>query len=135
MALADCCRPLFACRMIHRYSPAVVVLERPPPIFLTAVPGVWNAFKARETTLAATLVTVRPSSSFPIILQRVKSSRNNNSSIALCYQLEWFAGCEASRSRNQRDRVVEKTLGFLNGVFALDVESELLVLTALSDTE
>ncbi|GFX17161.1 BRCA1-associated RING domain protein 1 [Trichonephila clavipes] len=33
MTLADCCRPLFACRMIHRSSPAVVVLERPPPIF------------------------------------------------------------------------------------------------------
>ncbi|GFU54623.1 hypothetical protein TNCV_2160961 [Trichonephila clavipes] len=49
--------------------------------FLTAVPVVWNAFQAHETTLllipnsAATLVTVRPSSSFPIILPRVKSSR------------------------------------------------------------
>ncbi|GFV02025.1 calcitonin gene-related peptide type 1 receptor [Trichonephila clavipes] len=62
-------------------SPAAVVLGRPPPTFLTAVPVVWNAFQTRETTLllipnsAATLVTVRPSSSFPTILPRVKSSR------------------------------------------------------------
>ncbi|GFY36642.1 structural maintenance of chromosomes protein 2-2 [Trichonephila clavipes] len=81
MTLADCRRPLFACRMIYRSSPAVVVLGRPPPTFLTAVPVVWNAFQARETTLqlipnsAATLVKVCPSSSFPIILPRVKSSR------------------------------------------------------------
>ncbi|GFX15227.1 uncharacterized protein TNCV_2709321 [Trichonephila clavipes] len=46
------------------HPPAVVVRERPPPIFLTAVPVVWNAFKACETTLllipnsAATLVTL-----------------------------------------------------------------------------
>ncbi|GFV42083.1 structural maintenance of chromosomes protein 2-2 [Trichonephila clavipes] len=66
MTLADCRRPLFACSMIYRSSPAVVVLGRPPPIFLTAVPVVWNAFQARETTLllipnsAATLVTVFP---------------------------------------------------------------------------
>ncbi|GFY13715.1 elongation factor 2 [Trichonephila clavipes] len=52
----------------------VVVLGRPPPTFLTAVPVVWNAFQARKTTLllipnsAATLVTVRPFSSFPIII-------------------------------------------------------------------
>ncbi|GFU69108.1 structural maintenance of chromosomes protein 2-2 [Trichonephila clavipes] len=70
-------------RMIYRPSLAVVVLGRPPPTFLTAVPVVWNAYQARETTLslipysAATLVTVRPSSSFPIILSRVKSSRFN----------------------------------------------------------
>ncbi|GFT55145.1 SEC14-like protein 2 [Trichonephila clavipes] len=51
MTLADCRRPLFACRMIYRSSPAVVVLGRPPPTFLTAVPVVWNAFQARETTL------------------------------------------------------------------------------------
>ncbi|GFU04597.1 hypothetical protein TNCV_4376841 [Trichonephila clavipes] len=50
MVLADCCRPLFAFRMIHRSSPAFVVLGWPPPIFLKAVPVVWNAFKARETT-------------------------------------------------------------------------------------
>ncbi|GFW35320.1 structural maintenance of chromosomes protein 2-2 [Trichonephila clavipes] len=81
MTLADCRRPLFACRMIYWSSPAVVVLGRPPPNFLTAVPVVGNAFQARETTLllipnfAATLVTVRPYSSFPIILPRVKSSR------------------------------------------------------------
>ncbi|GFW86932.1 structural maintenance of chromosomes protein 2-2 [Trichonephila clavipes] len=81
MTLADCRRPLFACRMIYRSSPAVVVLGRPPPTFLTAVPVVWNAFQAREMTLllipnsTATLVTVCPSSSFSIILQRVKSSR------------------------------------------------------------
>ncbi|GFU49316.1 structural maintenance of chromosomes protein 2-2 [Trichonephila clavipes] len=81
MTLADCRRPPFACRMIYRSSPAVVVLGRPPPTFQTAVPVVWNAFQARETTLLlipnseATLVTVRPSSSFPIILLRVKSSR------------------------------------------------------------
>ncbi|GFW69999.1 structural maintenance of chromosomes protein 2-2 [Trichonephila clavipes] len=74
-------RPLFACRMIYRLSAAVVVFGRATPTFLTAVPVVWNAFQARETTLllipnsAATLVTVRPSSSFPIILPRVKSSR------------------------------------------------------------
>ncbi|GFU54369.1 hypothetical protein TNCV_3365711 [Trichonephila clavipes] len=67
MTLADCRRPLFACRMIYRSSPAVVVLGRPPPTFLTAVPVVWNAFKrARNDTFvdsnsAATLVTVRPS--------------------------------------------------------------------------
>ncbi|PRD26368.1 UNVERIFIED_CONTAM: Structural maintenance of chromosomes protein 2-2 [Trichonephila clavipes] len=67
--------------MIYRSSPAVVVHGRPPPTFLTAVPVVWNAFQARETTLllipnsAATLVTVRSSSSSPIILPRVKSSR------------------------------------------------------------
>ncbi|GFW37423.1 hypothetical protein TNCV_860301 [Trichonephila clavipes] len=51
MTLSDCCRPLFACRMIYRSSPAVVILVRPPPTFLTAVPVVWNAFQARETTL------------------------------------------------------------------------------------
>ncbi|GFX66109.1 structural maintenance of chromosomes protein 2-2 [Trichonephila clavipes] len=79
MTLADCRRPLFTCRMIYQSSPAVVVLGWPPPTFLTAVPVVWNAFQAREMTLllipnsAATLVTVRPSSSFPIILPRVKS--------------------------------------------------------------
>ncbi|GFT74932.1 histone-lysine N-methyltransferase SETMAR [Trichonephila clavipes] len=49
--------------MIYRSSLAVVVLERPPPTYLTAVPVVWNAFQAREMTLllisnsAATLVT------------------------------------------------------------------------------
>ncbi|GFU33918.1 structural maintenance of chromosomes protein 2-2 [Trichonephila clavipes] len=64
MTLPHCRRPLFACRMIYRSSPAVVVLGRPPPTFLTDVPVVWNAFQARETTLllipnsAATLVTV-----------------------------------------------------------------------------
>ncbi|GFU21527.1 uncharacterized protein TNCV_3827341 [Trichonephila clavipes] len=36
MTLADCRRPLFACRMTYRSSPAVVVLGRPPPTFLTA---------------------------------------------------------------------------------------------------
>ncbi|GFV71666.1 hypothetical protein TNCV_3534561 [Trichonephila clavipes] len=51
MTLADCRRPLFACRMMYRSSPAVVVLGRPPPTFLAAVPVVWNAFQARETTL------------------------------------------------------------------------------------
>ncbi|GFV60482.1 mariner Mos1 transposase [Trichonephila clavipes] len=82
MTHAVCRRPLFACRMIYWSSPAVVVLGRPAPTFLTTVPHVvWNAFQAREMTLllipnsAATLVTVRPSSSFPIILPRVKSSR------------------------------------------------------------
>ncbi|GFU31574.1 structural maintenance of chromosomes protein 2-2 [Trichonephila clavipes] len=81
MTLADFRRPLFTCRMIYRSSPAVVVLGQPPPTFLTAVPVVWNAFQAHETTLllipnsGATLVTVQPSSSFPIILSRVKSSR------------------------------------------------------------
>ncbi|GFV45634.1 structural maintenance of chromosomes protein 2-2 [Trichonephila clavipes] len=79
MTLADCRRPLFAFRMIYRSSPAVVVLGRPPPTFLTAVSMVWNAFQARETTLllipnsAATLVTLRPYSSFPVILPRMKS--------------------------------------------------------------
>ncbi|GFW42547.1 structural maintenance of chromosomes protein 2-2 [Trichonephila clavipes] len=76
-------------QMIYQSSPAVVILGRPPPTFLTAVFGVWNAFQARETTLllipnsAATLVTVRPSSSFPIILPRVKlsSSRFSQSSL------------------------------------------------------
>ncbi|GFX09859.1 hypothetical protein TNCV_3565371 [Trichonephila clavipes] len=63
MTLADCRRPLFACRIIYRSSPAVVVLGRPPPTFLTDVPVVWNSFEARETTLllipnsADTLVT------------------------------------------------------------------------------
>ncbi|GFY05150.1 hypothetical protein TNCV_3270221 [Trichonephila clavipes] len=63
MTLADCRRPLFACRMTYRSSPAVVILGRPPPTFLTAVPVVWNAFQAHETTLllipnsAATLMT------------------------------------------------------------------------------
>ncbi|GFX96650.1 structural maintenance of chromosomes protein 2-2 [Trichonephila clavipes] len=82
MTLADCRRPLFARRMKYRSSPAVVVLERPPPTFLTAVPVVWNAFKREKRhsfllipNSAATLVTVRPCSSFPIILPRVKSSR------------------------------------------------------------
>ncbi|GFY05059.1 hypothetical protein TNCV_561911 [Trichonephila clavipes] len=37
--------------MIYRSFPAVVVLGRPPPTFLTAVPVVWNAIQARETTL------------------------------------------------------------------------------------
>ncbi|GFX33631.1 uncharacterized protein TNCV_1932981 [Trichonephila clavipes] len=52
-------------QMIYRSSPAVVVLGRPPPTFLTAVSVVWNDFQARETTLllipnsAATLVTVQ----------------------------------------------------------------------------
>ncbi|GFV25641.1 hypothetical protein TNCV_1459561 [Trichonephila clavipes] len=65
MTLTDCRRPLFACRMIYRPSPAFVVLGRPPPNFLTAVPVVWNAFQASETTLllipnsAATLVTIK----------------------------------------------------------------------------
>ncbi|GFT93678.1 hypothetical protein TNCV_1920531 [Trichonephila clavipes] len=37
--------------MIYRSSPAVVVLGRPPPTFLTAVPVVWNAFpSARNDT-------------------------------------------------------------------------------------
>ncbi|GFW45110.1 hypothetical protein TNCV_716121 [Trichonephila clavipes] len=36
--------------MIYRSSPAVVVLGRPPPTFLTAVPVVWNAFQARNDT-------------------------------------------------------------------------------------
>ncbi|GFW54090.1 structural maintenance of chromosomes protein 2-2 [Trichonephila clavipes] len=81
MTVADCRRPLLAYSFIYRLSPAVVVLGRPPPTFLTAVPVVWNAFQAREMTLllipnsAATLVTVRPSSSFTITLPRVKSSR------------------------------------------------------------
>ncbi|GFU53073.1 hypothetical protein TNCV_3098571 [Trichonephila clavipes] len=50
-------------QMIYQSFPEVVVLGRPPPTFLTAVPVVWNAFQARETTLllipnsAATLVT------------------------------------------------------------------------------
>ncbi|GFX44753.1 hypothetical protein TNCV_1802341 [Trichonephila clavipes] len=63
MTLADCRRPLFACRMIYRSSPAVVYLERPPPTFQTAVFVVWNAFQVREKKLllipnsAATLVT------------------------------------------------------------------------------
>ncbi|GFW28078.1 tryptophan 5-hydroxylase 1 [Trichonephila clavipes] len=49
--------------MIYRSYPAIVVLGRPPPTFLTAVPVVWNAFQAREMTIllipnsAATLVT------------------------------------------------------------------------------
>ncbi|GFX00809.1 retrotransposable element Tf2 protein type 1 [Trichonephila clavipes] len=34
--------------MIYRSSPAVVVLGRPPPTFLTAVPVVWNAFKSAK---------------------------------------------------------------------------------------
>ncbi|GFX70939.1 hypothetical protein TNCV_1689221 [Trichonephila clavipes] len=51
MTLADCRRPLFPCRMIYRSSSAVFVFGRPPPTFLTAVPVVWNAFQARETTL------------------------------------------------------------------------------------
>ncbi|GFV20945.1 uncharacterized protein TNCV_2704251 [Trichonephila clavipes] len=64
MTLADCRLPLFACKMIYRSSPAVFVLGRSSPTFLTAVPVVWNAFQARETTLlliqnsAATLVTL-----------------------------------------------------------------------------
>ncbi|GFX93458.1 structural maintenance of chromosomes protein 2-2 [Trichonephila clavipes] len=67
-------------RMMYQSSPAVVGLGWLPPTFLTAVPMVWNAFQARETTLllipnsVAILVTVRPSSSFPINLPRVKSS-------------------------------------------------------------
>ncbi|GFV70589.1 structural maintenance of chromosomes protein 2-2 [Trichonephila clavipes] len=84
MTLADFRRPLFACRMIYRSSPAVV-LGRPPPTFLTAVPVVWNAFQARETTLllipklcSYTGDGIRPSSNFPIILPRVKSSRSTS---------------------------------------------------------
>ncbi|GFV59224.1 hypothetical protein TNCV_2339651 [Trichonephila clavipes] len=42
MTLTDCRRPLFACKMIYRSSPAVV-LGRPPPTFLTAVPVVPSA--------------------------------------------------------------------------------------------
>ncbi|GFX63333.1 transposable element Tcb1 transposase [Trichonephila clavipes] len=38
-------------QMIFWPSSAVVVLEWPPPTFLTAVPVVWNAFQARELTL------------------------------------------------------------------------------------
>ncbi|GFT88210.1 hypothetical protein TNCV_2893711 [Trichonephila clavipes] len=70
MTLADCRRPYFACRMIYRPSPAIVGLGQPQPTFLTAVPVVWNAFQARETTLllipnsAATLVTVHPPPAF-----------------------------------------------------------------------
>ncbi|GFT30749.1 transposable element Tc3 transposase [Trichonephila clavipes] len=52
MTLADCRRPLFACRMIYRSSPAVIVLWRSPPTFLTPVPVVWNASQTRETTLS-----------------------------------------------------------------------------------
>ncbi|GFV78716.1 DDE Tnp4 domain-containing protein [Trichonephila clavipes] len=37
-------------QMIYRSSSAVVVLGRPPPTFLTAVPVVWNAFRARNDT-------------------------------------------------------------------------------------
>ncbi|GFX86546.1 uncharacterized protein TNCV_3728151 [Trichonephila clavipes] len=54
-------------RMIYQSSPAVVILRRPPPTFLIAVPVVWNAFQARETTLLLipnsvdTLVTIRES--------------------------------------------------------------------------
>ncbi|GFW14222.1 hypothetical protein TNCV_3548111 [Trichonephila clavipes] len=61
MTLADCRRPLFACRMIYRSSPAVVVLGRPPPPSSSACG--FERFQARETTLllipnsAATLVT------------------------------------------------------------------------------
>ncbi|GFX04613.1 hypothetical protein TNCV_2773441 [Trichonephila clavipes] len=37
--------------MIYRSTPAVVVLGRPPPTFLTAEPMVWNAFlSARNDT-------------------------------------------------------------------------------------
>ncbi|GFV28335.1 hypothetical protein TNCV_4599881 [Trichonephila clavipes] len=35
MVLADCYQPLFACRMMYRSSPAVVVLGWPPPTFLS----------------------------------------------------------------------------------------------------
>ncbi|GFV41240.1 hypothetical protein TNCV_1859591 [Trichonephila clavipes] len=73
MTLADCRWHLFACRMIYRSSPAVVILGRPPPTFLTAVPVVWNAFQAHEMTLllipnsAATLVTEKET---PYLFQR-----------------------------------------------------------------
>ncbi|GFU18633.1 transposable element Tcb2 transposase, partial [Trichonephila clavipes] len=86
MTLADCRRPLFACRMIYRSSPTVAVFGRPPPTFLTAVPVVWNAFQARETTLllipnsAATLVTSRFSvhpDNRGIFIWRDRGSRNN----------------------------------------------------------
>ncbi|GFU82118.1 transposable element Tcb2 transposase [Trichonephila clavipes] len=67
---------------------------RPPPTFLTAVPVVWNAFQERETTLllipnsAATLVTVRPYSTFPIILPRVKSSSQRKHGSFSCLGLK-----------------------------------------------
>ncbi|GFW63413.1 hypothetical protein TNCV_400791 [Trichonephila clavipes] len=38
IVLADCCRSLLACMMIYQSFPTVVVLGRPPPTFLTAVP-------------------------------------------------------------------------------------------------
>ncbi|GFT86690.1 hypothetical protein TNCV_1251531 [Trichonephila clavipes] len=81
MALADCYRALFACSTIYRSTTAVIFLECPPPMYLTAVPMVWKAFHARETTLFfysevfSYTDETTPFSSFPITLPRVKTSR------------------------------------------------------------
>ncbi|GFX03143.1 hypothetical protein TNCV_4289261 [Trichonephila clavipes] len=81
MTLADCRQPLFACRMIYWSSPAVVILGRPPPTVLTAVPVVWNAFQARENDTFVDSGLCSYTGDAPImadkdILQFVQSSKN-----------------------------------------------------------
>ncbi|GFS89741.1 hypothetical protein TNCV_633321 [Trichonephila clavipes] len=71
----------FVCKTIYRSSIANVFLGCPLPSFLTAVPMVFKDFQARKMTLllhpnsSATLIKLHLSSSFPIILPRVKSFR------------------------------------------------------------
>ncbi|GFW48814.1 hypothetical protein TNCV_4243941 [Trichonephila clavipes] len=114
MTLAECRRPIFACRMIYRSSPAVVVLVRPPPTFLTAVPVVWNAFQALETTLlmnpnsAATLVTCSQLASLDknnalreikLRLSYLQGKSTTMSVIAHQTEKEWISANEKSRQR------------------------------------
>ncbi|GFU25110.1 hypothetical protein TNCV_3360441 [Trichonephila clavipes] len=86
--------------MIYRSSPAVVVFERPPPTFLTAVPVVWNAFQARETILllipnsGATLVTVtcsphkpKVAGSIPVEVGRFSGYENRRHA---CHMIMWY---------------------------------------------
>ncbi|GFX57170.1 hypothetical protein TNCV_2964492 [Trichonephila clavipes] len=43
-------RSLFTSRMIYWSSLAVIILGRPQPTFLTAIPVIWRDFKALENT-------------------------------------------------------------------------------------
>lgn len=71
---------LFACGTRYRSAAAAIVLGRPLLRFGTAVSDFWNVLQAPGTMLwatlnfSATLVTLRPSSNFLMILPKVKSS-------------------------------------------------------------
>lgn len=71
---------LFACGTRYRSATAAIVLGRPLLRFGTAVSDVWNVLQAPGTMLwatlnfSATLVTLRHSSNFLMILPKVKSS-------------------------------------------------------------